>query len=150
MKQEKSCGAVVFTRENGAIRYVIIESIYHFLGFPKGHVEDGETEEATARREVLEETGLAVSLIDGFRMEDKYSFRIGSEILEKQVVYFLGEYEHQVPRAQESELSAIYLFDYNTALASLKFDTQKEILRAAHERVMKEHKNLCTREQKAM
>ena len=135
MKQEKSCGAVVFTRENGAIRYVIIESISHFLGFPKGHVEDGETEEETARREVLEETGLAISLIDGFRMEDTYSFVLRDETIEKQVVFFLGEYENQQPRAQESELSAIHLFDYSTALASLKFDMQKKILKAAHQRI---------------
>ena len=139
MKHEKSCGAVVFTKKNGAVRYVIIESVRHFLGFPKGHVEGGESEEEAAIREVLEETGLSVSLIDGFRMEDTYSFRIGGEIIEKQVVYFLGEYAHQVPRAQESELAAIHLFDYKTARASLKFKTQKEILRAAHERVMREH-----------
>lgn len=44
MKHEKSCGAVVFTREGGTVRYVIAESIRHFFGFPKGHVETGESE----------------------------------------------------------------------------------------------------------
>ena len=135
MKHEKSCGAVVFTRENGTVRYVITESIRHFFGFPKGHVEAGESEEETALREVLEETGLCVSLIDGFRMEDTYSFRNADETIEKQVVYFLGEYERQVPKAQESELSSIRLCDYEEALSLLRFDGQREILKKAHERI---------------
>ena len=135
MKKEKSCGAVVFTRENGTVRYVIIESVRHFFGFPKGHVEADESEEETALREVLEETGLRVRLLDGFRMEDTYSFRNADEIIEKKVVFFLGEYERQVPKAQESELSSIRLCDYEEALSLLKFDTQKEILRVAHERI---------------
>ena len=48
MNIERSCGAVVFTRVNGEIRYVIIESIEGIFGFPKGHMEAGETEEETA------------------------------------------------------------------------------------------------------
>ena len=59
MKMEKSCGAVVSRMtENG--REILL--IRHMNGghwaFPKGHVEKDETEEQTARREILEETGL--------------------------------------------------------------------------------------------
>lgn len=135
MKREKSCGAVVFTRENGTVRYVITESIRHFFGFPKGHVEAGESEEETALREVMEETGLRVRLLGGFRIEDTYSFRNADETIEKQVVYFLGQYERQVPKAQESELSSIRLCDYEEALSLLRFDGQREILKRAHEHI---------------
>ena len=61
MADEKSCGAIVFTRENGIRKYVIIRGtgIYQgFNGFPKGHMEEGETESETALREVKEETGM--------------------------------------------------------------------------------------------
>ena len=136
MKHEKSCGAVVFTQENGTVRYVITESIRHFFGFPKGHVEPGESEEETALREVQEETGLSVRLFDGFRMEDKYTFEIEGETICKKTVYFLGEYVDQTPKRQESEIREILLLDYETALARLKFDRQKEILKAAHERIL--------------
>ena len=43
MKNEKSCGAVIFKRINNTIKYVIIESINGVYGFPKGHVINGET-----------------------------------------------------------------------------------------------------------
>ena len=74
MKTEKSCGAVVFTRENGSIKYVIIESKSGVFGFPKGHIEKGETEEQTALREILEETSLSVTPVDDFRLEESYTF----------------------------------------------------------------------------
>ena len=44
MKTEKSCGAVVFIHENGMIQYVIIRSTEGYYGFPKGHMEHGESE----------------------------------------------------------------------------------------------------------
>ena len=48
MITEKSCGAVVFTRTGSDIRYLIIQSKEGIYGFPKGHVEDDETEQQTA------------------------------------------------------------------------------------------------------
>ena len=65
MVNEKSCGAIVFSYENGIRKYVITRGtgIYkEFCGFPKGHMEPGETETETALREVKEETGLDVSV----------------------------------------------------------------------------------------
>lgn len=50
MKIEKSCGAVVFTREKGILQYVIIRSPEGFCGFPKGHTEGIESEQETALR----------------------------------------------------------------------------------------------------
>ena len=53
MADEKSCGAIVFTYENGIRKYVIIREtgIYQgYCGFPKGHMEAGETEQDTAIR----------------------------------------------------------------------------------------------------
>ena len=50
MAFEKSCGAVVFTRVGGELRYVLAQSLRGHYGFPKGHVEPGETETETALR----------------------------------------------------------------------------------------------------
>ena len=49
MKHEKSCGAICYTREEGAPRVLVICHRYggHWA-FPKGHVEAGESEEETA------------------------------------------------------------------------------------------------------
>jgi tRNA nucleotidyltransferase (CCA-adding enzyme) len=132
MRTEKSCGAVVFTKENGALRYVIVRSKQGVYGFPKGHVEGQESELQTALREVLEETGLTVLPIQGFREETAYSFSCGEEVAKKQVVFFLAEYSEQMPKPQESEIDSILLMDYETALAVLPYDDTKAILTKAH------------------
>ena len=54
MKLEKSCGAVVWQEDPAGRPQVLL--IRHQNGehwaFPKGHVEKGETEADTARREI--------------------------------------------------------------------------------------------------
>lgn len=132
MKTEKSCGAVVFTRENEEIRYVIIQSKEGIFGFPKGHMECGETEEETALREVWEETGLQVKLLKGFRTEDSHLIhRPRKPDVMKHIVYFLAEYADQQPVAQETELMAIHLMDYDTAMSAFQFESSRRILNEA-------------------
>ena len=132
MKNEKSCGAVVFTEAAEKIKYVLVESRSGVYGFPKGHVEGGESELDTALREVLEETGLVVETIDGFRREISYTFNMGDEVINKSVVYYLAEYSDQTPVAQESELNSISLMDLESAMSVLEFEDLKAILKDAH------------------
>lgn len=83
-KYEKSCGAVIF---NGAGRILLIHQQKGHWGFPKGHVENGETEEMTALREIKEEVGLDVDIDTGFREVTRYSPYPG---VIKDVVYFVA------------------------------------------------------------
>ena len=68
MKYEKSCGAIII-KDN---RVLLIKQNIGFYGFPKGHVEDGETEEETAIREVKEETNLDITINKKYRYEIEY------------------------------------------------------------------------------
>ena len=76
MLTEKSCGAVVFTRIDNEIKYLIIESEEGFYGFSKGHMENGESEHETAHREIKEETGADVIILDGFRTTDSHPMSV--------------------------------------------------------------------------
>ena len=51
LKKEKSCGCVII--ENNKV-LLILQQNDAYWGFPKGHVENGETEIQTAKREVKE------------------------------------------------------------------------------------------------
>ncbi len=53
----RSAGAVVFRRSEQGAWLLVLRAFGHW-DFPKGLVEDGESELITARREVWEETGL--------------------------------------------------------------------------------------------
>ena len=135
MADEKSCGAIVFTYENEIRKYVIIREtgLYQgYCGFPKGHMEAGETEQDTAIREVKEETGLDVELLDGFRKVDEHFLvREGRPNDKKTNVYFLAEYHDQELKAQDAEVSEIVLMDYQEVLKSLQYDESKRELTEA-------------------
>ena len=131
MQIEKSCGAVVFTRLNGDIRYVLAQNLEGYYGFPKGHVEAGETETETALREIHEEVGLRPQLIEGFRTEDEHPLPKKPGVI-KQVVYFLAEYENQEIFYQKEELLSAPLVSYEEAMALFVFEGSKRILTEAH------------------
>ena len=131
MTYEKSCGAVVFTRSNGKIRFLLISNLEGIYGFPKGHVEAGETEEQTALREVFEEVGLTVNLIAGFRSKDEHPIPQKENMI-KQITYFLGEYSNQEFTYQKDELTNAMLVDYETAMSLFQFDSSKRILTEAN------------------
>ena len=105
-RYEKSCGAVVFTRTERGIEFVIVQSLEGYYGFPKGHCEAGETEEETALREIREETGLNVCLIPGVRYVDVYPIPQKPGVL-KQVVYFLAAYGEQNLQYQQERTKTI-------------------------------------------
>ena len=137
MADEKSCGAIVFTYENGIRKYVLIRGtgIYKdYCGFPKGHMEPGESEKDTAIRETKEETGLDVELIDGFRQTDEHFLAREGRPNDKKInVYFLAEYHDQEFKAQKSEVSEIVLMDYQNAMECLQYDESKRELQAVEE-----------------
>ena len=137
MEHEKSCGAVVFTRTEGGIRYLMVRSVWGNWGFPKGHVEEGETEEETALREIYEETNLRVTLLEGFRETDEYLLR-RKENAGKQVVYFCGEYppDGQV-RVQASEIMSAEAVPLEKGLRLLRYESARKILRKADEFIAK-------------
>lgn len=131
MGSEKSCGAVVFTRLEREIRYVIIRHLGGHCGFPKGHMEPGEEEQTTALREIREEVGLRPVLIDGFREEENYLLPNKPGVA-KQVVYFLAEYSGQMIHTQPEEVAQAWLLPYEEALSALTFREAREILKKAH------------------
>ena len=130
MNYEKSCGAVLFTRQNGFPRYVLIQSRQGIYGFPKGHMEAGETEEETALREIFEEVGIKPALLEGFREMTEYPLPGKADTM-KQVVCFLAEYEDQPVKIQLEEVASAGLFSYEEAMQLLQFEDLKVIFQRA-------------------
>lgn len=132
MKYEISCGGVVFTRKNGKVLYVIIKSPEGYYGFPKGHMEDNETEEQTAIREIYEETGLKVKIIPGFKTIDEHPIPQKEGVM-KRVMYFAAEYDNQEISYQKEELPGAYLMTYEEAMDIFQFESSKRILREVND-----------------
>lgn len=132
MNWEYSCGAIVFTRRNGQILYVIVQEQGGAYSFPKGHMEGDETEIETARREIFEETGLHPEFLPGFRQQDEYALseKPGTS---KRVTYFLAEFKDESLIPLEGEIRRISLLPYEQALTLFEHKNTRRILTAAHE-----------------
>ncbi len=130
LQYDKVCGAVVF-RKGEPRRYIIIENLSGHIGFPKGHCEDGETEEVTAIREVKEETGLDIELLPNFRCETRYTAEVDGELIEKTAVYFLAAVDEESVKIQEEEIPDWWTLTYKEALEKLNFESDRNILRRA-------------------
>ena len=126
MKHEKSCGAVVYRQQEAKLQVLLIR---HRNGghwaFPKGHVEAGETELDTARREILEETGLDTRIDSHFRVTAQYAPYPGTM---KEVVYFAATPTGGTLRKQDAEVLEIRWFSLKEARKQITYENDRHIL----------------------
>lgn len=102
-------------------------------------MESGETEIETALREVKEETGLEIKLIDGFRESVVYSPRPN---VRKQVVYFLGEAADDCEaQCQEEEIGEIKWVRLENAHRIVTFRNDKRLISRAKEILLPEYRS---------
>ncbi|MDO4852572.1 MAG: NUDIX domain-containing protein [Clostridia bacterium] len=135
MNMEYSCGAVLYALKNGSPRYVLVFDSHY--GFPKGHIEPGETKEQTALREIFEETGIRATLDTDFCELDEYELpsKPGTR---KQVTFFLASYDPAEALPQPSnEIKRIRTVSYDEALPLLWHPNLKEILKKADAYIQK-------------
>ena len=124
LKKEKCCGCIII--ENNKV-LLVYEKNRNFWGFPKGHMEKGENEIETALREVKEEVGLDVEIID---KETRYilNYIIRDEI-DKTTVLYLARPKNKEIVMQESEIEKVKWCDFEEALETLTFDNSKEVFK---------------------
>ena len=126
---EKSCGAIIFFKNKSSTRILLVKNNNgRYWSFPKGHIEIGETEEQTAVREIKEETGLDVEIMDGFRETSDYC-PFGR--IRKKVVFFLAQAFTDNVRVQEEEIAEYTWVDLQQARKLCTYDNDLRIISKA-------------------
>lgn len=136
MPPEKSCGALIFREEAGRRLYLLLHYVGGHWDFPKGHVEAGESEEQTARREIAEETGIAsLEFMPSFRERISYSFRRSGGLVPKHVVFFLAKTGEKEVRISGEHVGFEWL-GYEDATKRLTFGNARKLLEKAEARLL--------------
>ncbi len=134
-EREVSAGGIVFRRDAAGVpRFLLIRDSYRHWGFPKGHLEEGETPGATALRETHEETGLEQLTMHGpIRLID-WHFRFRGKYIHKYCHFFLFESPDGEAKPQTEEgITAVRWEPIDRALDVLSYDNARGVLKRAAE-----------------
>ena len=129
MLHEKSCGAIVYRKYHGNTEILLIKHVNSgHWSFPKGHVEGNETEIETAKREIMEETGIDVNLDPTFCEIVTYSPKKDTQ---KNVVYFVAKAKNTDFVPQEEEIAEIRWVEIDRAGHVLSYENDRSIVNKA-------------------
>ena len=126
---ETSCGVVLVNF--GSI--LLLQYPQGHWDFPKGHIEESdEDKNATAARELSEETGISeIEFIDDFEYRTAYEFRHKGRLIEKQVFWFIAETETMSVNISHEHTEHLWL-EWDDAMKQLTHPESQGVLAAAH------------------
>lgn len=128
MIEAVSCGGLVIFRGKILLLYKNYKNRYEGWVLPKGTVEEGETHEVTAHREVIEESGVDAAIIK-YIGKTEYSFVVPEDMVSKEVHWFLMRADNydSIPQKEEYFFDSGY-YKYHEAYHLLKFQNERDIL----------------------
>ena len=131
--KEKSFGVVpIFKDSQNNLYFCLVQHAKEHWGFPKGHGNEGENGLDTARRELMEETGIKdVNFLSDKSFTENYIFKKDGVIHDKTVEYFIGFTSNIETNTQENfkeEISEIKWLTYDEANNLITFSEARRIL----------------------
>ena len=128
-----SAGGVVVRKNNNQTEVLICERFSeNLIALPKGKPNEGEYEEATAIREVREETGINANIKNKIK-DIFYSFESPNGIINKKVSFFLMEKIDGEISNHDDEFDKVYWEKWDSALNKLSYQGEKDVLEKAIE-----------------
>tara|TARA_Y100000310_G_C20180096_1_gene577709 strand:- start:94 stop:519 length:426 start_codon:yes stop_codon:yes gene_type:complete len=132
MTIEKSCGAILFRKEDDKVKFLLLHYEAGHWDFPKGNQEEGESDKDTVLREIREETSVTdVNFIAGFQDNINYFYNFENDTINKTVIYFLAKTSQENVVLSHEHVGHIWL-SFEKSLRKLTFDNSKELLKKAY------------------
>lgn len=122
MEFEKSCGCIVFDKD----KVLLVKHNEGHWDFPKGHMEENETEVQTAIREVKEETNIDVEVNSKHRYTINYKPK---ENVFKEVVFWVAKKKSEEIIPQDSEIQKVEWVNIEKAIDLITYDNSREMFK---------------------
>ena len=121
---------------DGRPLFLLIRDSYRNWGFPKGHLEPGETADAAAMREVAEETGLQTLRLRGEIEAIDWYFRFRGRLIHKVCHFYLMETDSSATCPQRDEgITACRWEPFERASELVSYENARDVLRRAFDLV---------------
>ncbi len=130
IKRDFSCGGLVWDSDQEKVLLVQVENLQRkkVWTFPKGHPEGQELDEATALREVCEETGWQCEIVKPI-MDTQYSYVHKNVKVNKTVRWFLMRPVKQTGSFQVEEIKDARWVDLDEAKKLITYESDIKLLK---------------------
>lgn len=139
--REPTAGGIVFRRdEKGAIEILLIQDAKDRWTIPKGHIEEGENAQQTARREIGEEAGLHQVDMLGWLGKIHFRYRrIDKLVLMTTQIYLVRAKGDTNAIQKEEWMNDIKWFKFHDALDAIEYEDIGKLMLLASKRIRQEN-----------
>lgn len=125
---ETSCGFILMNYDS----ILLLQYPQGHWSFPKGHIEEDDKDHfATAKRELLEETGISeVSIVDGWMSRTEYTFFSKGNPTTKQVFWYLANTDELNVKLSHEHTNYMWV-NFDEASEQLTFEQEVNLLNSA-------------------
>lgn len=138
--REPTAGGVVFRRgANNDVEILMIQDAKNRWTIPKGHIEEGETAQETAKREIGEEAGLHETEILGWLGKIHFRYRrVDKLVLMTTQIYLVRALGDTDAIQKEDWMNDIKWFKFNDALDAIEYEDIGKLMLMAMKRIRQE------------
>jgi 8-oxo-dGTP pyrophosphatase MutT (NUDIX family) len=139
--REPTAGGVVFRRDqNGAVEILLIQDAKDRWTIPKGHIEEGETAQQTAQREIGEEAGLTDTEVLGWLGKIHFRYRrVDKLVLMTTQIYLVRAQGDTDAIKKEEWMNGIQWFKFHDALDAIEYEDIGKLMLLAMKRIRQEN-----------
>ena len=132
-KTAVSAGGVIFRKQDSRIEVAVtMRGDRRIANLPKGLVEEGESLEEAALREVREETGLTGEIVDKIgRIDYWFYWKPEGTRIHKFVHFFLMRYKSGDTADHDWEVDEVLWLPIDEAIEKLTFKSERDIMQKA-------------------
>ncbi|MBI1969440.1 NUDIX domain-containing protein [Candidatus Woesearchaeota archaeon] len=142
MPRETSAGVIIFQNEKQDRKYLLLHYPEGHWDFAKGKIEQGETEEETAKREAAEEAGITqLQFIPGFKEKISWFFRRDGVTIYKEATFFLAMTKQKEVKLSYEHKGFTWL-PFEEAAEKVTYKNAKELLKKAEQFLQKKREQL--------
>lgn len=137
--REPTAGGIVFRRGENGVEILLIQDAKDRWTIPKGHIEEGETAQQTARREIGEEAGLSQVDILGWLGKIHFRYRrIDKLVLMTTQIYLVRAKGDTNDIQKEEWMNGIKWFSFQDALDAIEYEDIGKLMLLAMKRIRME------------